>query len=190
MPKKLQTSTEMAQEIEERPNRRLNYKEQSDAHKEETLAANLDFQLAALENTTKRERVNLHDLEQVQERTFEYIMACKEAASFPSVLGLAVYGFGLSRQRLNQYLRSYPEEQSAQFIEQVKDAFADTLVNQSLFRNADAAQVIFQLKNCNGFADKLEIEPVQPQDPLGPTVDRAKLEEIIMSLPEADEQGN
>lgn len=180
MPKKLQTSTEMAEAISNRPNKRLNYKEQSDAHKAETLADNLDFQLAALKEVTERKGVDLHNLEQVQARTFEYIEACKSAAAFPSVMGLAVYGFGLSRQRLNQFLRDHPGEASTEFIEQVKDAFADTLVNQSLYRNADATQVIFQLKNCNGFSDRLEIEPVQPQDgPLGPLPDQAALEARI-----------
>lgn len=176
MPKKLQTSTEMAQEISKRPNKRLNYKEQSDAHKAETLADNLDFQLAALKDVTERERVDLHDLEQVRARTFEYIAACKSAAAFPSVMGLAVYGFGLSRQRLNQFLRDHQGKPSAEFIEQAKDAFADVLVNQSLYRNADATQVIFQLKNCNGFSDRLEIEPIQSKDgPLGPLLDPEEL---------------
>lgn len=142
----------------------MNYKEQSDAHKAETLADNLDFQLAALKEATERDGVDLYNLKQVQTRTFEYIEACKSAAAFPSVMGLAVYGFGLSRQRLNQFLRDHPGEASAEFVERVKDAFADTLVNQSLYRNADATQVIFQLKNCNNFSDRLEIEPVQPQD--------------------------
>lgn len=188
MPKKLQTSTEMAQEISKRPNARLNYKEQSDAHKAETLANNLDFQLTALKEVTKRKRVDLHNLEQVQTRTFEYITACKSAAAFPSVMGLSVYGFGLSRQRLNQFLRDHQGEPSAEFVEQVKDVFADTLVNQSLYRNADATQVIFQLKNCNGFSDKLEIEPVQSKDgPLGPLLDPEELRKRIESCVVTDD---
>lgn len=173
---------QMTQALAERPNRRLNYKQESDVHKGEMLAANIQTTIEALERTANRERVNLCDVDQVKARTLEYLQACKTAEVFPSVMGLAAFGFGYSRQGLNKFLRQHPNEVSAQFIEMAKDTFADVLTNQSLYRNADAAQAIFQLKNHNDFADRLEIQPVAPESPLGPEPTQAALEAKLEGL--------
>ena len=108
-----------------------------------------------------------------------------KAAAFPSVMGLATMAYGYSPQGLNKYLRENPEAPSAQFIEMLKSTFADILTNQSLYRNADTAQAIFQLKNQNGFADKVQIEPViQNTDPLAAVTDpeerRRRIESAIV----------
>ena len=52
---------------------------------------------------------------------------------------------------------------------------ADILTNESLKNNANAVQVIFQLKNHFDHNDKVEIQPVQA-DPLG---DQRSVEEIM-----------
>lgn len=179
-------SNEMAEKT--KPNRRLNYKETSDIHKAESLSQDIDNRITALKSVVKNGRVDLRDFEQVQKRTFSYLESCKKAQAFPSVLGLAAFGFGMSRQGLNRFLRDHPDLPSAQFIETTKDIFADILVNQSLYRNCDVTQVIFQLKNCNGFSDKLEIEAAKPVNPLGELMDQKQLEEMIDSLPEPDEE--
>ncbi len=182
MTKSLMTRPQMAQALAERPNRRLNYKQESDTHKGEMLAANIQTTIEALERTASRERVNLYDVDQVKIRTLEYLQACKTAEAFPSVMGLAAFGFGYSRQGLNKFLRQHPNEASAQFIELVKDSFADVLTNQSLYRNADAAQAIFQLKNHNDFADRLQLEPITTENPLGPEPNQAALEARIEGI--------
>ena len=92
---------------------------------------------------------------------------------------MSALGFGCSRQWVNDYLRANPNSESAQYIEKLKDAFADILVNASLGRSADSTMGIFVLKNCAGFRDRYELEPVTTAQPLGEGVDRAALEQRI-----------
>ena len=171
--KELMTVSQMEDALEARPNKKLgNYKAESTEFKAEALAADISSKMSGLKNIINRPRANLHDLTQVQTRAFEYLEACMKAAAFPSVMGLATMAYGYSPQGLNKYLRENPEAASAQFIEMLKSTFADILTNQSLYRNADTAQAIFQLKNQNGFTDKVQIEPVQQNtDPLAAVTD-------------------
>lgn len=157
------------------------YKAQSDEHKSDLLQADIENRISTLKGSCNRGKINFDDFEMVKSRTFEYLEACKEACVYPSVMGLAVHGFGISRQRLSKFLSERPNSPAAEFIETVKDVMADILTNAALYRNADSVQVIFQLKNHFGHSDRLEIEPVQKQDPLGEQLDQAALEERIMS---------
>jgi hypothetical protein len=171
---------EIGKELKERQNKRLGYKVESDLHKGEMLAADIDGAINALEVSSGREQVDFGNLEQVQARTREYLTACKLSEHYPSVLGLSTFAFGVSRQGLNKYLRLHPDTPTARFIEMTKDLFADVLVNQSLYRNCDVTQVIFQLKNCNGFSDKLEIEATAATPPMGAEPDQQALEQRII----------
>lgn len=158
------------------------YKVQSDEHKGELLQADIDNRISALKDFCNRGKIDFGDFEQVKRRTFEYLEACKEACVYPSVMGLSVHGFGISRQRLSKFLKDKPNSQVAEFIECVKDLMADVLTNAALYRNADATSVIFQLKNHFGHSDRLEIEPVQKIAPLGEEPDRAELEARIAAV--------
>ena len=169
MKNQLMDTSQMVGVLESKPNRRLNhYKVESDEHKADELAADISRKVVALKRST---RVDLGDLYQVQERTFQYLEACQESGAYPSTMGLAALAFGGSTQWLNKFLRNNPDAPTAQFIEQVKSAFADILTNQALYRNADSTQAIFQLKNQHNFADSIKIEPVLPQNPLAPVTD-------------------
>ena len=182
MSNQLMDADEMAQSMI--PNRRLSYKEESDILKSESLAADIDVKIDALKRTTERGKVDFSDLHQVQERTFEYMAACKKATIYPSAMGLASLAYGYSTRGMNKYLAEHPDEPSAQFIELVKSSFADILTNAALFRNADTTQVIFQLKNQNNFVDRVQLEPIQPTSPLGESADAQALMERYQDLPE------
>lgn len=185
---KLKNIDQMADEIAERPNRRLNYKEQSDEHKGKALSADIRSKTDALKLAASRERVDFRNLHQVQQRVYEYMAACEKAESFPSVQGLAAYGFGCSRQWLNRFLKEHPNSNVSQFIEMVKDSFSDILTNQSLYRNCDSVQAIFQMKNNHDFADRLQIEPLQPVDPLGDAPDIDELTKRIAGTVVLDDE--
>ena len=180
----LMTTDEMTQRLAERPNRRLNYKEQSDVHRGEALSADIENRIVALKQTAGRQRVDFNDLSQVQERTYSYLEACKQAEAFPSVQGLAVLAYGYSRQGLNRFLREHPDAPAAQFVEMAKDIIVDILTNQSLYRNCDSVQAIFQMKNNHDFADRVQVEAVTAQNPLGGQVDQQALMERYQDLPE------
>ena len=141
------------------------YKSQSDAHKGDQLQTDIANRIVALQETTGREKVDFANLEQVKERTYLYLEACREASVFPSVMGLAVHGFGVSRQALNQYLLKN-NNATTDFIELTKDVIADILTNASLYNNANTIASIFQLKNSHAFSDKVEIQAVAPHTEL------------------------
>lgn len=56
---------------------------------------------------------------------------------------------------------------------------ADILTNAALYRNADAAMAIFQLKNHFDHADAVQIDIPQGNGPLGPQMDPQELERRI-----------
>ena len=178
--KDLPTVSEMSEALTEHKNRdgycRKIYKQQSDEHKGEELSAAMLDQVQALKATVKRGPIDWNDLEQVKQRTYAYMEACADAQVYPSVMGLSVQAFGVSRQALNRFLTKYPDTPAARFISMAKDAFADVLVNASLFRNADPVSTIFQLKNHFEHTDKLQVEPVQQMDPLGAQMTAAEIQ--------------
>jgi len=140
------------------------YKAQSDALKGEQLAADNRAKRETLQKSTRRPRLDLKDTETVQARTWEYMEATELAKVFPSVSGLAL-AFGCSRQNLNQFLLAHPSHPTTEFIQQVKEAFADLLSNAGLYGSANPIMSIFILKNSHGFVDRVDLAAVtQPVD--------------------------
>lgn len=137
------------------------YKEISDEHKSEQISLSIKSTANALRDAINAPKVNLSDTPQVQERTFIYLEACSLSSCFPSVMGLSG-ALGCSRQNLHRWLVSHPDHPTTDFISMVKDSMADVLTNASLYNNANAVQVIFQLKNHFDHADRVEIAPVVP----------------------------
>lgn len=175
---------EMAEALEASKNRngytKKLYKAEADEHKAEQLREDIANRVEALKRSTDRKKIDFNDFAMVQARTYEYLEACERAAVYPSVMGLAVHGFGISRQALNQYLARNPETQTAEFINEVRDLMADILTNAAIYRNADSVSVIFQLKNHFDHADRVQLEPVT-ESPLGPAVDPDEIRRRIES---------
>lgn len=180
--RKIQSSSEMALDMEQRKQGSKLYKEMSDLHKGDMLGDDIASKRDILQAAFERGRVNLSNVAEVQEMTYRYMEACQRAKVFPTVMGLST-AFGMSRRRLNKYMADNSESETARFLETVKDVFADVMSNAALFRNADAATTIFILKNCAGFADRIEIEPVinnERSDDVTTLVEAAKM------LPDTD----
>lgn len=135
------------------------YKELSDEHKEEQITQSVSSKALSLKQAINAPKVDLSDTEQVQERTFMYLEACSVSSCFPSVMGLSG-ALGCSRQNLNRWLLSHPGHPTTDFVNMAKDVMADILTNASLYNNANAVAVIFQLKNHFEHADRVEIAPV------------------------------
>ena len=155
------------------------YKAEADKLRTEAIRTDIGNHVDQL-RTAAKGKVDLNDLEDVKQRTFAYLEACAQTATFPSVMGLAAVGFGISRRTLNKYIANHPESASAEFLLEAKDVFADTLTNAALQRNADAASVIFQLKNHYDHADTIQVSPVVDGNPLGMDPDQRALEDRIM----------
>ena len=164
MNRAIRTVDEMAAALTEEKTakgRKSLYKQQTDEHKGELLKADIAAKVTALRVSDERPRVDWADLEQVKARTYDYFEACQQSEVYPSVMGLATYGYGVTRQALNEYLRTHNNETTA-FIGKAKDIMADILTNASLYNNANAVQVIFQLKNHFGHSDTVQLQPVTP----------------------------
>lgn len=177
--KELQTVPEMATVLTEHKfcdgHTSKIYKAAADQHKGEELSANLENRIEALKTSTQRGPVDWNNIEQVKERVFSYLTACAQSKTYPSIMGLSFHGFGISRQALCKYLSKYPDSLSAIFISMTKDLIADLLTNAALYRNADPVSVIFQLKNHFEHSDKLQLEPIRQESPLGSEVSAAEL---------------
>lgn len=135
------------------------YKELSDEHKGEQITQSVSSKALSLKQAINAPKVELSDTEQVQERTFMYLEACSLSSCFPSVMGLSG-ALGCSRQNLNRWLLSHPGHPTTDFVNMAKDVMADILTNASLYNNANAVAVIFQLKNHFEHSDRVEISPV------------------------------
>ncbi len=162
MSRTIKTVAEMTAELEADKNRsgytKKLYKQQSDEHKGEQLQSDIGDKLAALKEADGSTKINWDDIGQVKDRTYSYLEACKNAGVYPSVMGLAVFGYGVSRQALNAYLNSH-NNATTDFIAKTKDIMADILTNASLYNNANAVQVIFQLKNHFNYTDTVQLQP-------------------------------
>lgn len=158
---KKELSEELLAESNSNGYKRKIYKTQADEHKTETLQREILLQVRGLEKSEQRDKVNFKDPQDVKNRTYDYLEACAAAGVFPSIMGLAVHGYGISRQALNQYLHKNEGSESAEFILKAKDVIADILVNSSLYNNANPVQAIFQLKNHFQHADRVELEPIK-----------------------------
>lgn len=172
--------------------RRAIYKVQSDEHRGELLATDLERKATGLKQVIKRDKVHWDDLAEVQQRCIGYLEDCGRAQAIPTVSGLSVFGLGVSRQALNLYMRNNPESRTTAFLEMVKDCLEDTLETAALNRNVDSVMAIFTMKNDHNRADRVQIEPVTSNDPLGEKVDAAALEArlsdiVVDDLEDADE---
>lgn len=155
------------------------YREIADEAKAAMISADVAFKRQNLAMATRQPKVDLDDLDDVKTRTDTFLAACEAASALPTFLGLAV-SFGYTREGLYKYLRNSSQTQTAQYIELVRETLADAMITASLNRTTDNSTTIFALKNLHGFSDRLEIEPVQPQDgPLGPLPNQADLEARI-----------
>lgn len=159
------------------------YKDDADGRKAQALREDIAIKIEQLEAVNGRQKVDWQDLNLVKERTIAYFRACEKAACIPSVMGLAVYGFGVDRGTLNEFIRRYPETNSARFLLAVKDVIADVLTNAALNRRIDNVMSIFQLKNGHGFRDSVEIQAAT-ETPIHSSMSPEDIEAQLADLPD------
>lgn len=138
------------------------YKAMADEHKQEMLKADISYVTGHLQrNKCLRHpyQIDLNDFDAVQERTIEYFEGCGASGHFPSVMSLCVMGFGRDVGSVDAYIREHNND-TTEYLKQVKNLIADVMTNASLYGNADSTTVIFQLKNLHGFQDTVKIEAV------------------------------
>lgn len=185
---KEQTDIAVVQTLKEQKQskgRRQIYKVEADAHKGELLAADLSRKIDGVKLAIKRSPVKWDDLAEVQRRSLEYLEMCRSSQTIPTISGLSVFGMGTSRQALNQYIREHRNTATAQFLQQMKDIFSDTIESAALNNYINSIMSIFILKNDYDRVDRVSIEAVPQNDsPLGEQVDAQTLQTKYQFLPE------
>lgn len=176
--------SDLLREQRETPGRRKIYKELSDEHRADTIASNLDMKAKALRESIKQNRIDWDNLRDIQKRCLTYLENCRDAQSIPTVSGLCAYSLGISRQSLNLYMREHPGTETTQFLQRVKDVFADLLETSALNNNINSIMAIFVMKNDHDRADRVQVEPVPQADPLGTVTTAEDLASRYGDLPE------
>lgn len=101
-------------------------------------------------------RIRLEDVQTVQRISIQYLRACEETCSFPSVLGLARC-LGYSDRALRWWLQKYPETETGRWLALFGDMCADVLHQSSLKNAANSIVAIFLSKSLYNMVEKSEI---------------------------------
>ena len=151
------------------------YKEVSDALKAEALDAAIDQQLDLLAAATRRGRVNLNDVDEVEATATAYMTSCKRAGVYPTMLGFAA-ACGYSRKAIYEYIARHSGK-SADYLDGLRSSWAAIVAQMGLARQCSESVSIFLLKNCGqGMADRAEIDIApKTENPLGEQKDPEEL---------------
>lgn len=166
-----QSVEDMAQQMRRRSagnklNRAPIYPEISAELKAETLEnviAQTQLNLEKLGRGDRVNRVDLNDLNAVQESANDYLQACKLAAVVPSISGFSA-ALGYSRQWVCRVAEKQTEV--GNYLSALFAAFSSCLEQMSLMRQTDPATSIFLMKNgAVGMTDRLDITAQAVSDP-------------------------
>lgn len=148
----LMTVEQMAAEMESK-------KTPAQAARDESLKTDIAMARAALNAVFERGGVDLGDPIEVKARITEYFQACEIANSYPSIIGISVKALCTEPVRVREYIKRYPDSESARLIEAARQTVSDIIINQSLKGNAQPVAAIFQLKNWYDHQDKVTYAP-------------------------------
>jgi|GEM_PF-6895506 len=181
-----QTEAEMIEDINEKKRKKKNnlYKVQVDEHRGEVLAEIVHQGAQELEESVKRGKIPLEDVEAVKRQTMAYLTACEKAGSLPSIQGLA-RSLGYSRQAIYDTIESRTRPETADFLDLCRDMFSDMLSQAALSNNVNFTYAIFIQKAIHQLRESVEII-ARPAAPLGENVDTSTIaERYRKSLPVA-----
>ena len=118
----------------------------------------------ALELADLREPVSLSDYEAVRAITLAYTCSCAECGTVPSKIGLS-RALGVSRQRIDVYLKQHPDSPTAQFLTIVGDAYSQVLTDSALAGTVQQIPAIFIAKSIYGYIEANKVEISTAPDP-------------------------
>ena len=133
----------------------LKYNEVSVELKASSLDTAIAQQQDILRKARTRKRVDLNDLEAVQDAVDDYFTSCRMAGMFPSMAGLAA-SMGHSRQNIYYHMNQHNDEVT-KFLDVVRSAMCAVVQQEGLKRNASEALSIFILKNSAGMSEKTDV---------------------------------
>lgn len=150
-------------------------KEISDQLKSEALDSIIDQQLELLATAKRRGRVNLNNVDEVEATATAYMMSCKQAGVYPTMLGFAA-ACGYSRKAIYDYISRHSGK-SVEYLDGLRSSWAAIIAHMGLSRQCSESVSIFLLKNSGqGMADRAEIDIApKKENPLGERKDPEEL---------------
>lgn len=112
--------------------------------KQEAIQSAVQGNTDLLKETVKRSDIS--NVEEVKAVVGQYIDNCSKVGLMPNFMGVAA-ALGLSRVWLYQYLREHSNSESAQYLNQLRHAFASIRISLAERGILDPAICIFTLRN-------------------------------------------
>lgn len=189
MPGKLlpQTPLEMMESEQARRAGSKLYKQASAEFVDQQITDMVTETAQELERAAKAEPVSLTDTDRVIEITLDYVRACAQASTVPSIVGLS-RSLGMTRAAIYDVITRGSQKATARWLEIVKDSFSEMLGNSALRNGTNTITSIFLLKALYDYRESNEIIVKSEQGQTLTDEDRAEmarqLAERYQDLPE------
>lgn len=178
-----QTFPEMVESGRERKATSKLYKAQSSEFVDTRLSSLISKTTAELTEVATSKPIGLRDIDEVKERTILYLRSCEEAATIPSITGLA-RALGMTRRALQICIERKSPAEAAEWLETCRDAFSDLLSESALRNDVNGIVSIFIQKAVYGLRESVEIVASQQPSVYGEQKSLEELAAIYDALPD------
>lgn len=132
-------------------------------------------------------KTDLRVLPDVKAVTERYIRRCAEAAILPNFEGLAA-ALGISRKWAYEFCKKHEDNPTAEYLNNIRLSMASLRMSLAESKVIDNASAIFILKNSGfDFADRIDIQPPAPENPLKGLDPEAARQRLLDAIPPEDD---
>lgn len=151
------TTTELAVSMQDDKRSKL--------YRTETMAANDARITELIENVRDgmrnvadpAQKVSLSDTSRVQQITLDYLQACSNLSTLPTMSGLAK-ALGMTRAALYDHMRRHPHSETTAWLEDFSDTAGEVMMQAALSGSVQQIPAIFIAKARHGYKDVLTVE--------------------------------
>ena len=147
----MMTPTEMIEMGKQNRKTSTIYKAESAQINDEAIAKTVMKGFAELANAERTQKIDLSDINLVKDISLEYIKACADSSSFPTLSGLA-RAMGVNRSTLYHWMRKKDTE-TGQWLMLCHDLYSDVLAELTLRNNCNPVVGIFLQKAMYGLSE-------------------------------------
>ena len=175
-----QTPGEMIQSEQAKRSGNKLYREQSAEFIDSQISDTALQTAQALALAAETEPVSMTDTERIVDITLRYTSACAETSTLPSIIGLS-RALGVARSTIYDCIARHSPRATADWLELVKETFAEALSNSALRNETNTITSIFILKSIYGYRESNEFVIKNEQNQLFEDADREEVMRDIMS---------
>jgi len=133
------------------------------------------------------DKIDLNDPETLDRTIEEYLSECETLGQLPSIEGFSVFA-RLSRRWVYEFLERHRDTRSGDMLEWLQTLCAAAKIAANEAGSLSDASMIFCLKNAGlGFADKIEITPAAPANPLHDLDAEQARKRLLDAIPDEDD---